>query len=188
MAKLTLNSALQGIRGRIDNWVYRRFGDRMVIARRPEFRGEATAAQVAVRDKFRAGAAYARGALADPVTQALYQAAAKSRGVSAFAFIMGDFLNSPKVSSIDPSSYRGKVGDPLIVGATDDFEVVSVAVVLRDATDTVIEEGPAVMVGGRWTYTATQAVAGGSSVTIEATAKDHAGNAGKLILAPLTVS
>ena len=39
MAKLTLNSALQGIRGRIDNWVYRKYGSRTVLARRPEFSG-----------------------------------------------------------------------------------------------------------------------------------------------------
>ncbi|HEY4245823.1 MAG TPA: hypothetical protein VGM64_03140 [Lacunisphaera sp.] len=187
MAKVTLNSALQGIRGKIDNWVYRRFGDRMVIARRPEFRGEPTPGQIAVREKFRTAAAYARGALADPVTQALYQAAAKSRGVQTFSFVMGDFLNVPEVRSIDTSGYRGQVGDNLIVGAVDDFEVVSVDVVLRDAADVVLEEGPATLVGGRWTYVVTQVVAGGSSVTIEATAKDHAGNSGRLTLPPLTV-
>jgi len=187
MAKVTLNSALQGIRGRIDNWVYRRFGDRMVIARRPEFNGEPSAGQLAVREKFRAAAAYARGALADPVTQALYQPAAKSRGVSTFAFVMGDFLNSPEVRSIDTGGYRGQVGDPIVISAMDDFEVVSVSVVLRDAADAVIEQSSAALVGGRWAYLATQAVAGGSSVTIEATAKDHAGNTGKLTLPPLTL-
>ena len=187
MAKVTLNSALQGIRGKIDNWVYRRFGDRMVIARRPEFTGEPSAGQLAVREKFRAAAAYARGALADPVTQALYQAAAKSRGVSTFAFVMGDFLNAPEVRSIDTSGYRGQVGDQIVVSAVDDFEVVSVNVVLRDAADAVIEEGPAALVVGRWTYTATQTVAGGNSVTIEATAKDHAGNSGKLTLPSVTL-
>ena len=94
MAKVTLNSALQGIRGRIDNWVYRKYGDRVVIARRPEFTGPPSEGQLAVREKFRLAAAYARGALADPVSQTLYQTAAKSRGIPPFAFIMGDFLNA----------------------------------------------------------------------------------------------
>ena len=69
MAKLTLNSALQGIRGRIDNWVYRKFGDRVIIARRPEFTGPPSPAQVAVRDRFKVAAAYARAVMSDPVLQ-----------------------------------------------------------------------------------------------------------------------
>ena len=61
MAKITLNSALQSIRGSIDNWVYRRTGGRDVIARRPVLQGIApSAAQVAVRDRFRLAAAYAK--------------------------------------------------------------------------------------------------------------------------------
>ncbi len=178
MAKITLNSALQGIRGRIDNWVYRKFGDRMIVARRPEFRGPPSAGQLAVRERFKLAAAYARAALADPVSQTLYQTAAQSKGVPLFAFAMGDFLNAPEVQSIDATGYRGRPGDLIKVSATDDFEVVTVDVVIRNAASVVLEQGPATLIGGQWTYTATTVAAAGETVMIEATAKDHPSHSG----------
>ena len=92
MAKLKLNSALQGIRGRIDNWVYRKFGDGVIIARRPEPAGPPTVAQLAVREQFRAAAAYAKAVFADPVRRPPYEVAARAKGTPLFAFVMGDFL------------------------------------------------------------------------------------------------
>lgn len=178
MAKTTLNSALNGIRGRIDNWVYRKIRGKMVISRKPEASGTVSAAQQAVRDKFRAAAAYARTALADPVRQPLYQAAAEAKGMLLFAFVMGDFLNPPVVESIDASGYRGHIGDPIKVTATDDFEVVSVDIAIRDAADAILEQGPAALIAGQWTYATTVAVAAGDTVKIEATAKGHPGNPG----------
>lgn len=178
MAKITLNSALNGIRGRIDNWVYRKFGDQVIISRRPEFHGPLSAAQLAVRERFGEAAAYARSALADPVRLPPYQAAARAKGMSLFAFVMGDFLNPPVVSAIDAAGYHGRAGDLIKVSASDDFEVASVSVVIRDATDAVLEQGPAALTDGGWTYVATVAVAAGETVTIEAVAKDRPGHPG----------
>ena len=138
MAKLTLNSALHGIRGRIDNWVYRKFGAGMIIARRPEFTGPASAAQLATREKFRAAAVYAKAVLADPVRQPPYQAAARAKGMSLFAFIMGDFLNPPEVQAIDVTGYHGRAGDLIRMTSGDDFEIASVNVVICDAAGTVL--------------------------------------------------
>ena len=72
----------------------------------------------------------------------------------------------------------GRVGDPARIVTLDDFEVVSVDVVIRDAADAVLEQGPAALVDGKWTYAATTVVVAGETVTIEATAKDHPGNPG----------
>ena len=176
MAKITLNSALHEIRGQIDNWVYRKSGGRQIIARRPEFTGPASAGQLAVRDRFRAAAAYARTALADPVQDPLYRAAAAARGVPVFAFIMGDFLNPPEVQAIDATGYHGRIGDVIKVSALDGYSVVSVGVVIRDAAATVLEQGQAVHAGSGWNYAATVAVTAGESVTIEATARDLPGH------------
>lgn len=180
MAKITLNNALNGIRGRMDNWVYRKFGDRMIISRRPEFHGALSPAQLAVRERFREAAAYAKAALADPVRQPLYQAAARAKGMSLFAFVMGDFLNPPEVEAIDATGYHGRVGDLLKVTASDDFEVASVKVVIRTAANAVLEQGPAALANGRWSYAATVPVAAGATVTIEATALDRPGHSGSL--------
>jgi len=178
MANLTLNSALQGIRGRIDNWVYRKFGDRVIIARRPTITAAPSPAQQAVRDRFKVAAAYARAVLADPVQQPRYQAAARAKGTTVFAFALGDFMKPPVVHAIDASGYHGGIGDLIKVDASDDFEVVAVGVVIRDATDAILEEGPAALVEGRWTYVATTAVAPGETVMIEATATDRPGHSG----------
>lgn len=62
--------------------------------------------------------------------------------------------------------------------ARDDFEVVAVDVVIRDAAAAVIEQGPATLAEGHWTYAATAVVATGETVTIEAVAKDRPGHPG----------
>lgn len=178
MAKLTLNSALSGIRGRIDNWVYRKFGDRVIIARRPASGGPVSPAQQAIREQFRAAAAYAKAVFADPVRRPPYEAAAKVKGTSLFAFVMGDFLNPPEVAAIDAASYHGHIGDLVKVTALDDFEVVGVDIVIRNAASVVLEQGAAALIGGQWTYAATVAVPAGDTVTIEAVAKDRPGHPG----------
>lgn len=182
MAKITLNSALHGIRGKIDNWVYRRFGDQMIIGRRPEFSGPASAAQLAVREQFRAAAAYAKAVFADPVRRPPYEIAARTKGMSLFAFVMGDFLKPPVVEVIDATGYHGVVGDLLKVSARDDFEVAAVNVVIRDAADVVLEQGPAALVNGLWSYATTVAVPAGDTVTIEAVATDRPGHNGAKIM------
>ena len=101
-------------------------GDRMIIARRPDIRAKPSPAQLAVREKYKMAATYARAALADPISLALYQAAAKAKGVPAFAFALGDFLNAPEVKTIDATGYHGDIGDVIKVSAIDDVGTVPV--------------------------------------------------------------
>ena len=133
---------------------------------------------MAVREQFRAAAAYAKAVFADPVRRPPYESAARAKGMSLFAFVMGDFLKPPVVEVIDAAGYHGVVGDLIKITARDDFEVVGVGVVIRDAADAVLEQGPAALVGGQWTYATTVAVAAGETVTIEATATDRPGHTG----------
>ena len=179
MAKTTLNSALKRISGKIDNWVYRKYGDGVIIARRPESNGPASPAQLAVRERFRLAANYAREILADPVRLPAYAAAARARGLSVFAFIMGDYLRPPVVEALDLAGYHGIVGDLIKVSASDTFRVAAVHIAIRDGDGAVLEEGPATLTDGRWTYTATTGIAPPSeTVTIEATATDVPGHTG----------
>ena len=179
MAKTILNSALKRISGKIDNWVYRKYGDGVIITRPPEFSGPPSPAQLGVRERFRLAAAYAKEILADPVRLAPYAAAAaRARMVSVFAFVMGDFLKPPAVDAIDLAGYHGNVGDLIKVSASDGFKVAAVHVVLRDAAGVIQEEGPATLTDGRWTYAATTWVTAGETVTIEATATDVPGHTG----------
>ena len=178
MAKSTLNSALRGIHGKIDAWVYRNYGDRTVISRRPEGTDARSPAQLAIRAAFKEAAAYAKAALADPVRRAIYATIAKARGRPLFATALTDYLKPPVVDAIDLGGYHGAAGDPIVVHASDDIEVTAVTVVIRDETDAVLEQGAAVAQDGTWHYTATAAVPPGQSVTIEATATDRPGHAG----------
>lgn len=68
------------------------------------------------------------------------------------------------------------------MSARDDFEIASVSVVIRDAADAVLEQGPAVLAGGLWTHAATGAAPAGETVTIEAVATDRPGHTGARIV------
>ena len=179
MAKTQLNSALNGISGGIDNWVYRSVRGRTVISRRGTNTNPLTEPQLAVRERFRLAADYAKAAAADPVQQAIYAPFAKERGVSLFSAMMTDYLKPPVVNVIDLTGYHGQIGQPIRVRASDDIEVMGVRVTLQAPDLTVLEEGPAVLQFGTWVYAATTVrPAGGVPITITATATDRPGNLG----------
>jgi hypothetical protein len=182
VAKIELNSAIRRIRGTMDNWVYRKNGDGVAIAKRPTRTAAPSPAQLAVREQFRAAAAYARTVQLDPVQRPRYEAAAKAKGMRPFAFAVADFLNPPAVLAIDLTSYHGLAGDLIKVRARDDFEVMSVTVAVRDGEGAVIQEGAAVLTDGVWQYTTTVGIARDESVTINATATDRPGRTGRLDL------
>jgi hypothetical protein len=176
MAKTNLNSALKGISGGIDNWVYRSVGGRMVISRRPTGSRPATPGQLAVRERFRLATEYAKATAADPVLRALHEPIAKEKGVALFVLLMTDFLRPPIVNNVDLAGYQGRVGDLIRIRASDYAAVTAVSVAIRAEDLTVLEEGAAVLQFGTWVYTATTAQAPGVPVTITATAVDRPGN------------
>ena len=182
MAKVELNSALSALRGTMDNWVYRRSRDGTTVGRRPVFTGAPTAAQRAVREKFRLAAAYARSALLDPALRARYESAARSSRMNVGAFAITDFLTPPVVDAIDVTGYHGRVGDVIKVSAFDDFEVTGVTVTVRDGEGAVMMQGAAVLVEGRWSFSATVGIGIGEEVTVEAVATDRPGHTGSRTL------
>ena len=179
MAKLNLNSALKGIRGMVDGWVYKRFGDGVILTRRPTRDGPPTAAELAQREQFRKASEYAVSVLADPTLRAFYERAAKEHEtpIRPYAVALGDYFTAPVITRIDLIDYHGVVGDPIAVSTTPHVEVAGVTVTLRDGADlTVLETGAAALVDGKWVYAATVAAPAGHPVKIEAKAVDHAGN------------
>lgn len=178
MAKTQLNSALKGISGGIDNWVYRSVGGRTVISRRPTNTGPVSDGQRLVRERFRLAADYARAGSIDPVQQAIYAPVAKEKGLSLFVVMLTDYLKAPVVNAIDLSGYRGRIGDAIRVRASDDVGVTAVNIAIRAEDLTVLEEGSAVLQFGTWVYTATTLRQPLVPVTIAATAVDHPGNTG----------
>jgi hypothetical protein len=179
MSKVKLNPILEMLRGQIGDLVFKRYGDRVIISRKPDLEGvEPTAAQQATRERFRQAALYGKMVMADPETKALYVEAAKAKGQPLFSLTVADFFNAPSVDLVDLSGYTGAAGDGIVVQASDDFDVASVSLSLTDDGGNPIESGQAVETppeSGRWVYTATAAVPTGTTVRIVVTAADRPG-------------
>ncbi len=95
--------------------------------------------------------------------------------------MVADFFNAPSVDGVDVSGYAGRVGDLIVVRAHDDFDVAGMHVAVTTADGAAVEVGAAVETpanSGRWAYTATAAVATGTTVRIAVTATDRPGGAG----------
>ncbi len=186
MAKLTVNSLLKGLRGKIDNLVVREIRGQLFIGRKPRPRGKRskpTPAQAAHRGRFKAASEYAKAVQRDAALLAFYAPFARARGLRVRAVALSDFFHPPKVEAIDLRRYRGRAGDPITVRATDAFGVVSVTVSICSATGAVLETGEASLRARRWHYTATRTLAAGQPVTVEAVAYDRPRRQGTLQVA-----
>jgi hypothetical protein len=176
--KTNISDSLNDLRGRMGKWVYRRFEGGVVVARRPKERTTPPSeAQIRAKKRFAKAASYARAVFADPLRKAPYVAKAKLLGkTTVWAMVARDYLKPPVVEEIDHTGYFGRAGNPIRITATDDFEVVSVKVTIRDSAGATIETGLAVKGDTEWVYTAQTAVPSGEIVNIEAEATDRAGN------------
>ena len=96
MARVKLNPILEQVRGQVGDLVFKRYGEEVVISRKPDFEGrEPTAAQLAARERFREAALYGKIVMADPETKAIYVEAAKAKGQLVFSLTVADFFNAP---------------------------------------------------------------------------------------------
>ena len=179
MARARLHPLLEQIRGQLGDVVFKRYGDRVVVSRKPDISGVAPSeAQRRQRARFAAANAYARAAMADPELRRVYAAAAVTQ--PAFRMAMADFLHPPRVTAVDLSAYAGGAGEVIEIDAEDGFEVTRVVVVLRDGSGVEIESGAAARApSGRWRYR-TQTTAAAGPVHVEATAYDRPGGSGIL--------
>lgn len=169
---------MENISGKIGDLVFRRYEGQVVIARKPDTEGRVqSASQLGHQERFRLAAVYAKAMLGDPALRAVYEAAAKLKNKPVFALAVGDFLNAPTVDDIDLRGYSGQVGEKILIRATDDIEVVSVAVAIRNAAGGVQEQGAAVFDQGSWRYTAQTAMTPlPVSFAVDVTAMDRPGN------------
>jgi hypothetical protein len=151
----------------------------VVISQKPDLSDvEPTEAQQAARKHFRQAALYGKVVMADLETKMLYEQVAKIKGQPVFSLAVADFFNAPSVDEVDLSGYGGAPGDPIIIVAEDDFQVVDVEVALTNAEGQPIESGAALETppeSGRWIYTATAAVPTGTTVRIAVNASDRLG-------------
>jgi len=133
--------------------------------------------QIAVKKRFAEYIWYAKITIKDPAIKAAYAAVAKPGG-TAFNRAVTDASHPPKIGKMDTGNYHGQPGDHLIIGATEDFKVISVQICIHNANGHLIEQGDAIMQINTvdWLYVITVANEsfGGSKIT--ATATDLPGN------------
>lgn len=179
MAQSKDNIITHGLSGKVGNiLVFSQRNGKTFVGKVPKQKTKAdTPAQVAHKQKFQRATIYGKAAIANQVTKAAYEADAEI-GESAFNVAVADFLQAPDIDSVDLSGYTGKVGEKIIILATDDFAVTSVTVNISNADGTLVEDGAAVLSadGLDWVYTTTavNASLAGDKITIEAT--DTPGN------------
>jgi len=136
---------------------------------------------------FKESSRRALAALENPVTRAFYETIAKQRDSNAYAVAFTDFLVLPEFKPLNLSEYKGRVGDPIRIRATDDIGLREVEVTLTANDGTELEKGYAVEDGahtGYWTYTATQPVLLGSDIFIKVVGFDHAGTRAQITESP----
>jgi voltage-gated potassium channel Kch len=172
---------LEAIQGKVGDLVFKRYEGHEIMTKMPDRTGIVpTANQLAQMEKFRLATVYGKSVLADAVSRAIYEDAAAKKGVPVFAVTVADFLNPPLIDEINLAGYAGKIGDKIVVRASDDLEVSGVSVVIREQGGAVLEQGAAVVNpgAGSWTYTATTDLAQGQAVSLEVSATDRPGHVG----------
>ena len=95
MAKIKLNPIIEQAHGQLGDMVFRRaHSGRMSLMRKPDMSKVAwSEAQAAHRERFKQAVAYARAALADPQTRAIYEQEAARKGKRAFDLAVSDFFH-----------------------------------------------------------------------------------------------
>jgi hypothetical protein len=180
MARTQPNPILSQLRGSIGDVVFKQYGDRIVVSKKPDLSGhEPTPAQKAQRERFRQATRYAREAMADPAARAVYEKLARPQKKPPHTLAVGDWLNAPIVESIELRKYDGAAGSEIAVAARDDVRVVAVTVTLAEEGGGEIEAGAAHESppgSGRWLYTASAEARPGAHVRVTARAVDRPGN------------
>jgi hypothetical protein len=175
--RVFLNPTVDEFQGTIGGMSYRKHKGKQIATKRRKA-GVASENQIAVQERFKSGAAYAKYALQDSILGPAYQNAAQLRDKSAFALAVGDYCKRPVVKVLDISEYYGQVGNIIEVFAVDNFGVVGVEVKIKGPSD--LEVGSAVespVGSGTWKYTAQNQLTN-QVLEITATAKDRPGGKG----------
>ena len=178
MAKIKLNPVLEGIQGKFGDMVFRRQGDRVIVAHRPDVSKRTVSdQQKAQQDRFRLAILYGKAAMADTAKHIQYAGGAPAKHMTPFHLAVADFLNAPVVDEIDLSAYSGQAAEKINIRAHDDYKFTGVAVAIHDTDGHILEQGAAALnQDGVWAYTTTTVLPAGHNVSIEVSATDYAGH------------
>jgi hypothetical protein len=179
MAKVRNNALLYGASGKIGALVIRQTRNGTVLAKAPSKSKSARKKSPGGSARFASAVYYAREQMKNAETKALYQSRVNHKLTSAYIVAIADYLSAPVIDNIDATGYLAAAGQSIKVYARDDFRVTSVMVVIRNGAGEVVEQGAAIQSSyrpDRWDYLSTAINPSLQGCTIEACAKDLAGN------------
>jgi hypothetical protein len=185
--KVILQTGLRGLSGSMEDWVYQYRNGKTYLGPKHPSTKPPTEGMIAQRAHFKDARDYAVAALEDEATREFYTPFAEERGWTLYTTAVTDFLNAPEIKPLDLSTYKGQVGDKIVIRAEDDFGMADVDVKITADDGTQIEQGKAIEKGlrsGTWIYTATRSVALGSDIFIEVVGLDHAGTEARVSESP----
>lgn len=169
------------LRGKVGNMVFALQSDGRVTVRgvgtqtAPSTDGEQKGQR-----RMKLGHAYVHAVLSNPALKSVYANEAQIRKMRTCDFAMSDFLTDPVIASVDTAKYNGRAEGWVLIMTGDDFKVVRVGVVFRNAAGQQLEGSSAVPAQGSaarvWIYTAQKDLSAGQVLTIEVTATDRAGH------------
>ncbi|WP_051719126.1 hypothetical protein [Hymenobacter sp. IS2118] len=138
----------------------------------------AGAAGLTQRQRVQQAAFYAHDVRNDPARESAYRKHTDEILRSPYAVAVADYLNAPNITNVDFSGYRGRVGDVIVVQATDDFALHHVHVLIQNPDGSIVEEGDVRPEADgstfRYVATASNESLAGDKITI--TASDYPGN------------
>jgi hypothetical protein len=133
------------------------------------------------RERFQEATIYAKKCMENPEIKALYKTGITEKKSAAIRVALTDYLNAPVVHYIRTFDYKGNIGDPIRIMATDDFMVTKVEVEIVTPDGKRLEKGQAVRNARRehmWRYTATKVNEKVIGTKIKVVASDRPGNIG----------
>ena len=180
MARSKFNVLTHGLSGLVgDMLVFRQKANKTFVSGRPKPSTKPVKAiSLAIRERFKRAASYAKSVMDNLTLKEDYQLTAKP-GQSAYNMAFTDYQKAPEIyEDIDLSVYTGAVGEEIVLSVIDDFGVESVRVKIIIPAGTVLEEGQAVQSanGLDWVYTTMEANAEVPGSQIIFTAADLPGN------------
>ncbi len=157
----------------------KKYRNRLVISRVTFPKPSNSEKKKEMNDRFADANQYAKHILKLPGMKELYAKGISARLSNTHTVAVSDYLNAPVIHAINIKEYHGTAGDKLRIRATDDFQVTSVEVRIRNKKGDTLEKGEAVKNKRKprsWVYTTTVNNPELEGTTIEVTAKDRPGN------------
>jgi hypothetical protein len=174
MAIINPKSRLKGLRGRIDNVVFRELNGQTVASLRPNpQKHPRTPAQLAEQQRFACAMRRAVELMSDPDKRARYNRLARAPKTPVFNLALSDILRAP---DIKPLILEPHASGARITIQVDDVTVDQVSVSVQTSDGAALESGPALRLDHSWCYDLKQPVAAGVFYRVAVTARDFPGN------------